>query len=314
MIYLEMYGRLGNQFFRYATARMLQLKYYPKDKIEISFEQVNAAGEKDKSFYNVLEDFNIPEYSIYSKHGKVIFNESSMKQKILCVPYYMGMKKILPEQMKKQVEYEKKWYKTLGKNGIYWFRRGGWNIEISNEKNKFVSGNFENPIYFESIREVLKKEFTPKHKLLNKNIDFMNHIQNTNSICLSVRRGDFETNADVKKLQSVCDKRYFEKAIQEIKSRVENPVFFMFSDDVEWVKENIKTGCTTFYEDGTDPVWEKLRLMSACKHFIISNSTFSWWVQYLATNKDKIVISPSRWFNNGYESPLISEEWIKILV
>lgn len=103
-------------------------------------------------------------------------------------------------------------------------------------------------------------------------------------------------------------------AIEQIKSRVENPVFFMFSDDIQWVRENVSTGCPTYYEDGTDPVWEKLRLMSACKHFIISNSTFSWWVQYLAKNEDKIVVSPSRWFNNDYKSPLIDKKWIKIEV
>lgn len=103
-------------------------------------------------------------------------------------------------------------------------------------------------------------------------------------------------------------------AIEKIKCIVENPVFFMFSDDIQWVRENVNTGCLTYYEDGTDPVWEKLRLMSACKHFIISNSTFSWWVQYLSRNGDKIVISPSRWFNNDYKSPLIDEKWIKIEV
>ena len=100
--------------------------------------------------------------------------------------------------------------------------------------------------------------------LIQKNREMMCKIQQTNSICLSVRRGDFESNAEVKKLQSVCDRKYFEEAIQVIKNNVKNPVFFMFSDDIEWVKNNIYTGCVTYYEDGTDPVWEKLRLMSAC--------------------------------------------------
>ena len=68
--------------------------------------------------------------------------------------------------------------------------------------------------------------------------------------------------------------------IEAIKKNIENPVFFMFSDDIEWMKNNIHTECVTYYEDGTDPVWEKLRLMSACKHSIVLNSTFSWWTQY----------------------------------
>lgn len=125
MIYVEMYGRLGNQFFRYAAARALQIRYYPQDKLEISFQQVNDAGKTDKSFYNVLNDFNVANYSVYQKGGKVIFNESSLKQKLLCIPYYIGMKKIAPEQMNEQVRYEEKWHRILEKNGIYWFRRGG---------------------------------------------------------------------------------------------------------------------------------------------------------------------------------------------
>ena len=71
-------------------------------------------------------------------------------------------------------------------------------------------------------------------------------------------------------------------------------------------------GGTYNIADGTDPVWEKLRLMSACKHFVVSNSTFSWWTQYLSKSENKIVVSPSRWFNNDYESPLIGKDWIKI--
>jgi len=228
----------------------------------------------------------------------------------VCVPYYVGLRKFAPGQMNEVTLYEKKWLKRLNREGIYWFRRGGWQIEKSNRKDKFLSGCFENPIYFDEIRNTLMAEFQPKNELLSKNVDFFEKINSTQSVCLSVRRGDFESNADYKKLQSVCHKDYFENAIKRMKQLIDNPVFFMFSDDIEWVRENIKTGCETHYEDGTDPVWEKVRLMSACKHFIISNSTFSWWVQYLSANDNKIVVSPSRWFNNDYESPLINrKQW-----
>lgn len=125
MIYTEMYGRLGNQFFRYAAARALQIRYYPQEKLSFSFEQINEAAKNDSSFYNVLEDFNVAEYSVYPKNGKVIFNESSVKQKLYCIPYYIGMRKISPEQMNEQVEYERRWHKQLERNGVYWFRRGG---------------------------------------------------------------------------------------------------------------------------------------------------------------------------------------------
>ena len=70
MIYTEMYGRLGNQFFRYAATRALQIKYYPHDELVFSFDQIDEAGKVDPSFYNVLEDFNVCNYNVYPKKGK----------------------------------------------------------------------------------------------------------------------------------------------------------------------------------------------------------------------------------------------------
>ena len=94
--------------------------------------------------------------------------------------------------------------------------------------------------------------------------------------------------------------------------KTKNPVYIIFSDDIEWCRENIKFSENIYYEDGTDPVWEKLRLMYSCKHFIISNSTFSWWAQYLSRNNDKIVIAPARWHNSGYTNDIYDENWLLI--
>lgn len=313
MIYLEMYGRLGNQMFRYATVRAIQEKFYPNEEITINFNQIKKINKNDDTFYNALNDFCVKDFKIYKKKGKVIFNETNFFQRICCLMYYLGLRRFSTYQMKEQLDYQTKWKKILNFFGIYWYRIGYCKIEKSILKNKFFSGNFESPQYFSSIRAILLKEFTPKHAPLEKNKELYKLINNTNSICLSVRRGDFENNENIKKLHSLCSKNYFESAIQIAKKKIEKPVFFMFSDDIEWVKENINTGCETYYEDGTDPVWEKLRMMSQCKNFIISNSTFSWWSQWLSQNENKIVISPSRWFNNDYDCPLIDKEnWILI--
>lgn len=314
MIYVEMYGRLGNQFFRYAVARALQKKYYPDEKIVINFTQINEIHKTDPSYYNVLDEYHVAPYEIYPKTGKVIFKETSFLQKIVCAIYYSKIKGFETENMNGMVAVEKKWHTILNKLGLYWYRYGSWKLERSASKHKFVSGNFEDPQFFSEIREDLKKEFTPKHPRLEKNRELYDVIESSESVCISIRRGDFEKDEATKSLHSVCHKKYFIRAIEEIKRRIKKPVFILFSDDIEWAKENIHTGVETFHEDGTDPVWEKLRMMSLCKHFIISNSSFSWWSQYLSSNPDKIVISPSRWFNNDYKSNLIEDSFIKLEV
>ena len=83
----------------------------------------------------------------------------------------------------------------------------------------------------------------------------------TESICITIRRGDFVSNEEYKKNLYVCDEKYFYKSIDVIEKMVKNPVFFVFSDDIEWVKNNIKFPKNTIFETGDDPVWEKLRLM-----------------------------------------------------
>ncbi|MBM7635984.1 alpha-1,2-fucosyltransferase [Streptococcus saliviloxodontae] len=312
MIYTELYGRLGNQMFRYAMARYLQLTHYPSDEICLSYNQIDEAGKIDPTFYHSLEDFNISHTITYQKSGKVIFNESSIIQKLLVIPYYLGLRKFSPEQMIELVEYETKWTNLLEKNGVYWYRRNLPKSIPSGAKNKFVSGNFESPIFIDTIRKELLSEFTPKFDLLEKNRDLFEIISTKESVCVSIRRGDFESNPEVSGLHSVCDRIYFEKAVSKMKVLLKNPVFILFSDDIEWAKENIITESETYFEDGADPVWEKVRLMSSCKHFIISNSSFSWWTQWLSTNETKIVISPSKWFNNDFDCPLIDKNWVLI--
>lgn len=316
MIYVEMYGRLGNQMFRYAIARKLQVNFYPDEEICISFNQINeiATTCNDLSWKNELKDFKINGYVEYNKSGKVIFNETSLIQKIICFLYYIKLKKLSGVAMNETVQLEKKFADILIKTGVYWFRYGNYQLKHSNFHNKFVSGSFENPEYFDDIKDLLVEEFTPAHDILPKNKNLYCVIEAKQSICVSIRRGDFVNDEKIGKTHNVCTLDYYHRAIEYMKRHILNPVFVMFSDDISWVKENImfEDEDEVVYEDGTDPVWEKLRMMYSCKHFIISNSSFSWWAQYLSRNDSKIVVSPVRWYNNTYESGLIQSTFVKI--
>jgi hypothetical protein len=104
---------------------------------------------------------------------------------------------------------------------------------------------------------------------------------------------------------------YYQKSINLINSRVKDPKYYVFSDDMDWVKKNLIIKNAVYVEGNKGGV--DLQLMSLCKHNIIANSTFSWWGAWLNNNPEKIVISPKKWFNDmNMKNDIIPEDWIKI--
>lgn len=185
---------------------------------------------------------------------------------------------------------------------------GYYEFKYHNNKHIFFSGNLESDKYFDNIRDELLEEFSPKHDMIPENKELYDTIFNTNSVCISIRRGDF-LNPEFSKKHFICDKEYFVNAVKKMNELIENPQYIIFSDDIEWCKKNIDFIENAKFESGNDPVWEKLRLMYSCKHFIISNSSFSWWTQYLSRNKDKVVIAPKKWKNIGVFDDIYQKNW-----
>lgn len=308
MIYVEMHGRLGNQLFQYAAARSLQNR--TNQKICISFNKVIGANtEGNVGWQNSLIDFKTKQYEIY-ENKKNIFSELNFFKKIICVLYAISYKPFM-KNLNKWFKYQKKWCPLLDKMGIRWLANGYYNFSNDNAKDFLLNGAFEDPNYFDDIRDYLLQEITPIHKELSANEELYYKINNTNSICVSLRH--FQLTGTQRNLYDVCSKEYYKKAIEIMKSKIDNPHFVFFSDDIEWINSVVDTtGLSYSIETPNNPLWEKLRLMYSCKHFVIPNSTFAWWAQYLGRNENKIVISPAKWFNDEFESPLISKKWIKI--
>ena len=312
MIYVQMGGRLGNQLFNYAAARSLQLSMYPDENLVFDFGYLPREGSPDEGWVNGLVHYNVADYRLYEKDG-VMLHAGSIYQKAVCALYYLKLKDFSRFQMNEEYEYEKKWSRVLNSAGVYWYRTGYIELTEAKTHNKLMSGRFEDPRYFDSIKETLLDELSPKYPELATNEELYDVAAGDNSVCVSVRRGDFESDKHIRELHSVCTRGYFNRAITRMRESVSNPVFILFSDDVTWAKENIVIpGAEVYSERGDDPVWEKLRIMSRCNHFILSNSTFSWWSQYLSRRTNKIVIAPSRWYNNSYISPLLTDDMILV--
>jgi hypothetical protein len=135
-----------------------------------------------------------------------------------------------------------------------------------------------------------------------------------NSVSVHIRRGDYVGHSS---LGGMITDLYYARAVKEISNKKEHCKFFIFSDDIEWVKENMNFPESTQYVSSPDMEnYEELAIMSLAKHNIIANSSFSWWGAWLNSNPDKIVICPARWTTGRggkkQTRDIIPQDWIKI--
>lgn len=282
------YDGLGNQMFQYA--------FYKKLK------------KKDKNIYGNL--------NFYKKNGihngyelKKIFNIDIENDKKENDFFNLSIRKNIFQRIINKVLnslnillYIENW----GENNI--------NKIIGKKFIRYYFGWWQSEKYFKDISEEIKLDFKFPEFKNEKNIELKNKILNSNSVSIHIRRGDYQKNIYLGGLAPLA---YYKAAIEYIVKIVENPIFYIFSDDVEWCKENLKINFLTHYID-----WNKgkesfrdMQLMSLCKHNIIPNSTFSWWGAWLNSNPNKIVIAPERWFNKCLKwnySNIVPETWIKI--
>jgi len=178
-------------------------------------------------------------------------------------------------------------------------------------KNKYIKGYFETEKYFEDIRPILLKQFVVKKQLASSTIQYLKEITIKKNACsLHIQKGDNIFDQKTKQIHGVCDLNYYKEAIKLMREKCGEVNFFVFSDDILWVKKNLKIKNATYIDQQVIP-HEDLHLMSLCRHNITANSSFSWWAAWLNQHKNKIVIAPKQWFESK-ESEVACENWIKI--
>lgn len=182
-------------------------------------------------------------------------------------------------------------------------------------KNVYLEGYFQNINYIKLVEKELRKDFSFNYNNLDRlNQNLINEIKSqTNSVSIHIRRGDYVDDLSAFKIYGgICDKEYYEKAIKIIQDKVHNPKFYVFSNDINWVKSNLTINNCIYIDWNKDiNSYKDLILMSNCKHNIIANSTFSWWGAWLNSNDDKIVVMPKKW-TNYVDNKLVYENVILI--
>jgi len=283
MITLYPIDGLGNQMFQYAFARSLQLKI--GTELSINTEMFRVCNNSRKySLYNLA----VPQ-NVLIKSGILAllkcFIVSNFELKPFSVYNYL--------HNSNRRYYGKKLIYTQV-DDVYSYS----NLELFNfSKCIAVFGQFQNYRWFDEYSDIIKKELKVAAPQNKKNQEINKDIHNCNSVCVHIRRGDY-LDSNWSHL-NVCDYNYYKKSMKFIADNTDSPVFYVFSnthEEIEWIKQNYDfSEYNVNYIDLDNPDYEELRLMYSCKHFIISNSTFSWWAQYLSDNKEKIVCAPSEW-------------------
>lgn len=291
MIYINIRGGLGNQLFQYAASRSFAI-----DSNEQLCLDLSGITNETHNIYT-LDKFNI--------NALTVDNCNIWQKKIsrifLSISYRIGNKFGYDYSYKFDVFFSP----LLNFLGIYNIDNGYMKFKKSITKNKYVNGYLQSDKYINKNVEKIKRELSLKHGLSEKNMEVSNQMASENSVCVHVRRGDFVNIGGI-----VCTKEYYIEAAKYINDKLQNPEFYIFSNDIAWVKENIQFPMKVNYIEGNNPNYEEIALMASCNNFIISNSTFSWWGQFLSNNQEKIVIAPDKWFVDGQKEDIYQEGWV----
>lgn len=289
MFIINIRGGLGNQMFQYAFSVVMRERY--GEQIRFSRFYINRENADRKLS---LTNLNIDDVKcLNSSVEKIVSYYYKLKLK-----FYQNK---LPDQ---NGLFGEKNFSYLSNKGllvsqdVYQY----FQVEVPTNKIKYVDAYFQSAKYFEEYKEMIIEEcrVSPKIKIGDSNKKMLNFIESVEAVCVHIRRGDYTSNEWSNALL-ICDEEYYKKGIKHVKKQVPNAKFFIFSnthEDIEWIKYNYSFSEDTdiTYVDLGNCDYEDLMLMYHCKHFVLSNSSYSWWAQYLSYNNiGKIVVAPSKW-------------------
>lgn len=212
-----------------------------------------------------------------------------------------------------------KWYATLLTYILYVIKKTtGWTGLL--DLNQLVMTKENALVYFAQHTD---KRYIPEgewlrfnisdERLGEKNLSLLKSIRNSNSVFVHVRRGDYQSPKYKDRFEGCCTLDYYQRAIEYVEKQMDHPVYYVFSDDISWSKENLSLKNAAYVDWNTDdksPL--DMYLMSQCKAGVMANSTFSYWGAMLGVQK-KIVTYPEKWVNPPFEvGDIFPGNWVKL--
>ena len=284
-------GGLGNQMFQYAAGRALADRLGVPLKMDLSEFGTYLLRRFELDKFNIGAGIATPEET-----ANFVINPSRFQRNYgrLAISLGFGFNKIAFKE-----------------------RKFGYDATFEGIQHPmYLNGYWQSEKYFKSAKDKLRGELSLVDKPGEASQKILEGILQCPAVSLHIRRGDYITNPSAALVHGVCSLDYYYSAIGHITAHVDNPHFFVFSDDPQWAKDNLKISYPVQFVEanGPDRGAEDIWLMKSCNHHIIANSSFSWWAAWLNDRQDKIVIAPRIWFLDKKinTKDLIPEQWHKI--
>lgn len=306
MIVVQIHSGLGNQLFMYAAARALAYKHNTGLYLDVDTDCKNGVDHGQYVGHSFqLDRFNIAaEYpGLSAPDGRPAPSRvglySALKVRLRNNDLLRNMARRLRHN---GVDLSRLLLKLSG-NEKRFFReeRGDWGYKphfLNLPDDTILRGCFFSYRYFDAIKDLLRKELSLRVELSPQSKAVEERIMATESVSLHIRRGDVITNPEYRSwYEGIVTEDYYRNAVTYMREHLRDPHFFIFSDEIDWVKSNLNLPGNLTYVDhnGPDRGYEDLHLMSRCKHNVTTGfSSFSWWGAYLNPNPGKIVLRTRR--------------------
>ena len=288
MIITKIIGGLGNQMFQYAAGRSLAMTHGCRLKLDIS---------------------GFDRYAIHNGYELGLFNVKAEIASMEEVRRLVGTSPRIARFLRKRI--------GIGKASYHLEKGFSFDRQFFDQTPPlYLDGYWQSWKYFEPYASQIREEFTLPKPLDGTNSELAKQIGRVESVSIHVRRGDYVANPLLSRVHGFVGVEYYKKAVRRIYDAVSCPWFFVFSDDMAWVKSHLGlVDNVTFVDHNSGTAsYEDMRLMSLCRHHIIANSSFSWWAAWLGHQADQLVFFPGNWFATAEHdtSSLCPTEWLRV--
>jgi len=293
MVIVRLMGGLGNQMFQYAAGRRMALAHNVPLKLDVSW----FAGRPDRAY--ALHALSITAALASPDELRQITGHSTS-----------GIGRLVLRLRRRfKIRYD---WTVIHERGLSPFDRR----VLDARDRTYLDGYWQSEKYFSDVADTIRREFTVNGQPDARTRETADQMATTQSVSVHIRRGDYVADPRKRRVRSVCTPEYYLRCVTHLAEQIANPHLFLFSDDPDWVAANLRFEHPTTLVS-TVPArrdHEEQRLMSACRHHIIANSSFSWWAAWLNPHLDKLVLAPRRWMNDARvdDRDVVPPGWTKM--